>query len=262
MSNDLTPAHAAGIPIAYKGERVLTTERMAVGYGTDEKVIQNNFLRNQSRFVEGVHFFKVSGSDLKALKTDPLWEGQFDKRAAAVILWTERGARRHAKILDNDTAWAVFEDLEETYFAVKEGLISPPVAKASAPRISGALLREVMSFPDKLRASFPSLSETALQAAFSKLSGQVLGEPLIPLPKLEAQFYTASDIAAEHGVSVNRVGRLSNEAGIPRNETTGESRLSKSEHSAKQVEQWFWSPAGKALVDDAIRVWKSTQPSA
>lgn len=134
--------------------------------------------------------------------------------------------------------------------------------KASAPRISGALLREVMSFPDKLRSAFPSLSETAMQAAFSKLSGQVLGEPLIPMPALEAHFYTASEIATEHGVSVNRVGRVSNEAGIPRDDSTGQMRLGKSEHSAKQVEQWFWSPAGKALVDDAIRAWKATQPSA
>ncbi|MDL9985518.1 hypothetical protein QS817_20565, partial [Providencia rettgeri] len=34
--------------------------------------------------------------------------------------WTERGAARHAKMLDTDNAWDVFEALEDFYFAKKE----------------------------------------------------------------------------------------------------------------------------------------------
>ncbi len=34
----------------------------------------------------------------------------------SLILWTERGAARHAKMLETDKAWEVFEKLEDNYF--------------------------------------------------------------------------------------------------------------------------------------------------
>ena len=39
-----------------------------------------------------------------------------------LYLWTERGANHHCKILDTDKAWEQFENLEETYFRVKEAV--------------------------------------------------------------------------------------------------------------------------------------------
>lgn len=40
-------------------------------------------------------------------------------RAKHLILWTERGAARHAKMLETDQAWEVFEKLEDCYFSQK-----------------------------------------------------------------------------------------------------------------------------------------------
>ncbi len=37
-----------------------------------------------------------------------------------LYLWTERGANRHCKILDTPKAWEQFDNLEETYFLVRE----------------------------------------------------------------------------------------------------------------------------------------------
>ncbi|EES4398579.1 phage antirepressor Ant [Escherichia coli] len=38
-------------------------------------------------------------------------------KARSLILWTERGAARHAKMLETDQAWEVFEKLEDCYFS-------------------------------------------------------------------------------------------------------------------------------------------------
>ncbi|GAM80094.1 ORF6N domain-containing protein [Lactococcus lactis] len=38
------------------GQRVLTTQQIADGYGTTNKVISNNFNNNRTRFEEGKHF--------------------------------------------------------------------------------------------------------------------------------------------------------------------------------------------------------------
>lgn len=37
-------------------------------------------------------------------------------KTRTLILWTERGAARHAKMLETDQAWEVFEKLEDSYF--------------------------------------------------------------------------------------------------------------------------------------------------
>jgi len=107
-------------PLEYQGKRVLTTERLASAFEATEKNIQVNFANNGSRFIEGVHFFKIVGSELRELKNEPDYIGLVGKRASHLILWTERGVARHAKILDTDTAWEIYEQLEDTYFAVRQ----------------------------------------------------------------------------------------------------------------------------------------------
>lgn len=119
-------------PLEYHGRRVLTTERAATAFQVDEKIIQTNFSRNSTRFRDGVHFYKVDGAALAALKNEPSFRGFVGKNASHLILWTDRGIARHAKILDTDKAWEIYEQLEETYFAVRDG--SLPISALPLPK--------------------------------------------------------------------------------------------------------------------------------
>ncbi|WP_140919044.1 ORF6N domain-containing protein [Limnobaculum xujianqingii] len=95
---------------------VITTELLAQLYGSEVKHIQNNHIRNEDRFVSGKHFFKLEGAELRDFKNRPSLRGLVGKHARSLILWTERGAARHAKMLETDQAWEVFEKLEDCYF--------------------------------------------------------------------------------------------------------------------------------------------------
>lgn len=106
--------------INYKAIPIVTTEMLADFYGTDIDNIRQNFSRNVERFVEGKHFYKLEGSELKAFKNSVTNCHAVKKNARIVNLWTERGAARHAKMLDTDQAWEVFEQLEDCYFHRKE----------------------------------------------------------------------------------------------------------------------------------------------
>ncbi|EFD4018559.1 ORF6N domain-containing protein [Escherichia coli] len=116
-------------PITHNQIPVITTELLAQLYGAGVKNIQNNYARNAERFIEGKHFFKVAGDALKNLRValnysqnlQPSLRGlQFSPKARSLILWTERGAARHAKMLETDQAWDVFEKLEDCYFRQKD----------------------------------------------------------------------------------------------------------------------------------------------
>ncbi|HAN4074730.1 TPA: ORF6N domain-containing protein [Escherichia coli] len=116
-------------PITHNQIPVITTELLAQLYRTEINNIKVNYTRNSERFVEGKHFFKVVGAELKNLRVtlsnsqnlQPSLRGlQISPKTRSLILWTERGAARHAKMLEADQAWDVFEKLEDCYFSQKD----------------------------------------------------------------------------------------------------------------------------------------------
>nr|DAW04976.1 MAG TPA: hypothetical protein [Caudoviricetes sp.]DAW38219.1 MAG TPA: hypothetical protein [Caudoviricetes sp.] len=98
----------------YKNVRVLTTQQIAEAYEADVKVISNNFNRNKERYIEGKHFICLEGEELKIFKTNH----HFDEssRINKLYLWTEKGAFLHAKSLNTDKAWEVYDRLVDEYF--------------------------------------------------------------------------------------------------------------------------------------------------
>lgn len=98
----------------YKNIRVLTTSQIAEAYEANTDVITKNFNRNKDRYIEGKHYICLEGDELKAFKTN----GQIDlsSRINKLYLWTEKGAFLHAKSLNTDKAWEVYDRLVDEYF--------------------------------------------------------------------------------------------------------------------------------------------------
>ncbi len=84
-------------PILHNQIPVITTELLAQLYGTKIKNISDNFLNNTTRFIAGKHYFKIEKNELREFKNRPETIGLVGKNARSLILWTERGAARHAK---------------------------------------------------------------------------------------------------------------------------------------------------------------------
>lgn len=99
----------------YKNIRVLTTQQIAEAYGTDTRVISNNFNRNKDRYVEGKHYICLE-DDEKREFVDHHQIDDGSKKASKLYLWTEKGAFLHAKSLNTDMAWEVYDRLVDNYF--------------------------------------------------------------------------------------------------------------------------------------------------
>ena len=99
--------------IEYNDKLVMSTEQLGQVYECNTKRISENFNRNKSRFIEGIHYFKLEGETLRGFKeTNPL----FADRSSVIYLWTKRGASRHSKVIGTDKAWDMFDKLEDVYF--------------------------------------------------------------------------------------------------------------------------------------------------
>ena len=122
--------------VNFKSTPVLTTEQLANFYGTEPVRIRQNQHENKQRFIEGKHFFKITGQELKDFVSSLKLLTNFpaiSNKVRSLILWTERGAARHAKMLDTDHAWDVFEGLEDCYFNQEQKVPVKNEVKPYAP---------------------------------------------------------------------------------------------------------------------------------
>lgn len=146
------------IPVEYKNQRILTTKILAEEFGASEKNINDNFSNNHTRFIENKHYFKLEGQALKEFKNSlPDYIGEPLKFAPKLILWTDRGVARHAKILDTDEAWNVYEELEDTYFKIKENV------QSDAMKLFDAKIEQLAKLTEQAKQQFKPSHKTKLR---------------------------------------------------------------------------------------------------
>ena len=114
----------------YRCQRVLTTQQIAEAYGTGTDVITKNFNRNKERYIEGKHYVCLKGEELRVFKAN----GQIDllPNINTLYLWTEKGAFLHAKSLNTDQAWEVYDRLVDNYFQKKDDKTNMPMSYRDA----------------------------------------------------------------------------------------------------------------------------------
>ena len=131
--------------VEVKGMKVLTTRQIAEAYGVSKDKIIYNFNYNKDQYVLGKHYIEVLGEELRRLKRTCEIQSSF-KYAKTLYLWTEKGALLHAKSLNTDKAWEVYDYLVDFYFRAKEEpkeTKPAPVVKKEKP-----LTREVVDIPE------------------------------------------------------------------------------------------------------------------
>ena len=139
-----------------RGTRVLTSKQISSMYETNETTIKMNFSRNRDRFIEGKHYISFTGDDLMKFKNQVTTRYLVDKRASHLYLWTEKGALLHAKSLNTDKAWEVYDYLVDHYFRAQDTKKLPtvpltfPKESAKAPVPVARPPRLVVDAPDNV----------------------------------------------------------------------------------------------------------------
>ncbi|EAA3359229.1 ORF6N domain-containing protein [Salmonella enterica] len=167
---------------------VITTELLAELYGTERQRLTNNFNRNKERFIEGKHFFLIEGDELRELKNRNSLRVsvKIARNVRSLILWTERGAARHAKMLETDQAWEVFEKLEDCYFSQKNPSVLVSCQKSYDTRVlcyqqSGVTVSTILLRDDDIVISLESWLELARANGWFVIRKDQLVERLMQL---------------------------------------------------------------------------------
>lgn len=131
---------------------------------------------------------------------------------------------------------------------LESGEVLPQKSASHLPeyRRARAIKLEVEAM--SLALSFmPKLSDVAKQTAMARAVNDAAGIELLPLPKLEEHYHSASEVGELLGVSAQKIGRIAN-ANKLKSEEYGIFVMDKSAHSSKQVEAFRYNAEGvKAL---------------
>lgn len=174
----------------YKNVRVLTTQQIAEAYGADAKVLSNNFNRNKDRYVEGKHFICLEGEDKRQfINHHQIDDGS--KNANKFYLWTEKGAFLHAKSLNTDKAWEVYDRLVDTYFEVKKPLTQLEILQQSVEVLNrhDEEIKQIDTRMDRLEFDIPLYGSEA-----DELSSHVKRKGVKVLGGKESEAYRDSEI--------------------------------------------------------------------
>lgn len=124
--------HCMSQLIVHGGMRVLTSAQLAESYHTNAKIINRNFGRNQDQFVEGEHYFQLTGESLKAFKAERPDDASL-KFASSLNLWTEKGAWLHSSFLKSKRAKEAFATLVNCYYNILEAPPQQTMQQGQAP---------------------------------------------------------------------------------------------------------------------------------
>lgn len=136
--------------VEVKGKRVLTTEQLAKCYDTAPKIIQYNFSYNKQRYTEGKHYISLQGAELKQFKANLEIQGNL-KYARILYLWTEKGALLHAKSLNTDKAWEVYDYLVDFYFRAKDDRKIPVTVETKPAPVQEKKKQELPQMDNPIR---------------------------------------------------------------------------------------------------------------
>ncbi|WP_113675488.1 ORF6N domain-containing protein [Vallitalea guaymasensis] len=161
--------------IEHRKQRILTTKQLAEVYKANTQNIKDNFNNHKSRFTEGKHYYCLTGEDLRIFKREVDDIDLVPNNVNKLYLWTEKGALRHAKILDTNKAWEVYEELEDTYFRVRQAQIE-----------TSKLSPELQMF----KQIFDGVAKVELQNKQLKADLQDMREVIIINPKEEWRVMT------------------------------------------------------------------------
>ncbi|MEW4414402.1 ORF6N domain-containing protein [Clostridium sp. AN503] len=190
----------------YKNIRVLTTQQLAEAYESNTDTITKNFNRNKGRYVEGKHYICLKGQKLKDFRAN----GQIDllPNINTLYLWTQKGAFLHAKSLNTDVAWDVYDRLVDHYFDSQEKREIPQKEKSSSERLA--------SVNNAVKILTPLLEKAGCNSKIQLLTAKQLYEKaqvFLPVEiESDKRYWDTVHIARQAGICYKSSGKPADKA--------------------------------------------------
>ncbi|WP_339064704.1 ORF6N domain-containing protein [Fusobacterium animalis] len=206
MENKLVKINNVELGIKeYKKERVVTAWDIAKVHNREVREITQNFNYVKDKLLKDEDYFLVNKEKISESKI--LIQDFIPNNVKEIPLFTESGYLMLVKTFTDDLSWEIQRQLVKGYFKLKELKSSVDKDKRLEIMEKNANVR----MAKMLKSLIPfSKSERYKEILVSEATKVLTGRELIPPPEVEAKTITATQIAEILGVSVQKIGIISN----------------------------------------------------
>lgn len=210
------------------------------------KAINQAINMNRSRFKDGIDVIDLK-IESESIKLTEFFNKQQIANSNNIYMLSERGYAKLLKILEDDKAWDIYDELVDNYFNMRQAIKADNKALVANKRLT------IMEENAKTRKAnllykiaMATESQSSAQSMLALAAKELTGEMTIPVMKRKE--YSATEVGEKLGISAQKVGKIANQLGI-KAEQPGQNRFgrwanSKSRYSDKEVAQWLYSEDG------------------
>lgn len=208
--------------------------------------------RNRKRFKDGIDIIdlKTNQNFAIVLSKSGFTQNQINASSHIYIL-SERGYAKLLKIMDDDKAWDIYDELVDNYFNMRVAIKENKPAIVNQERLAimkdnSATRRANILYKIAMATDSTSSKEALLAKAAEVLTGEMT------IPVMKVKYYSAGEVGKKLSISAQKVGHIANKLGLkaeqPGQNKYGRWANSKSKYSDKEVPQWLYTDEGIKAV--------------
>lgn len=246
-----------GIEGGFGGDKkAMLVKDIATIHDRPVKAINQAIERQINRFKNGIDILDLKIENFAVTLSDLGFnQGQINA-SKHIYLLSERGYAKLLKILEDDKAWDIYDELVDNYFNMREAIKTDSAIGLKGKRLA---IMEENAKTKQAQLLFKVASGTASNSAreriFAHIATELTGEKFIP--EIQEKEFSAKEVGDELGITANKVGRIANildlKAEQPGQNQFGRWAMSKSQYSNKEVAQWLYYQAGVNKIAEFLR---------
>lgn len=238
-------------------KRAMLVRDIAMIHESTVKRINELINRNRKRFKDGIDIIDLLvDENFKVVLNDLNFSTKTISNSNNIYLLSERGYAKLLKILEDDKAWEIYDELVDNYFNMREAINTDSTIGLKDKRLA---IMEENAKTKQAQLLFKVASGTASNSAreriFAHIATELTGEKFIP--EIQEKEFSAKEVGDELGITANKVGRIANildlKAEQPGQNQFGRWAMSKSQYSNKEVAQWLYYQAGVNKIAEFLR---------
>lgn len=234
-----------------ENKRAMLVKDIAAIHGSTVKRINELINRNRPRFLTGIDILDLKIEKSMVVLNDLKFSKIEVNNANNIYMLSERGYAKLLKILEDDKAWEIYDELVDNYFNMRQAI------KDNSKEIIADKRLMIMEENAKTRKAnllykiaMATESQSSAQSMLALAAKELTGEMTIPVMKRKE--YSATEVGEKLEISAQKVGKIANQLGI-KAEQPGQNRFgrwanSKSRYSDKEVAQWLYSEDGLSAI--------------
>lgn len=245
-----------------KDKKAMLVKDIATIHDRPVKAINQAIERQLNRFKNGIDILDLKVENFAVTLSDLGFnQGQINA-SKHIYLLSERGYAKLLKILEDDKAWEIYDELVDNYFNMRLTINTDNKALLHDKKL------EIMEENAKTRKAnllykiaMATKSRVHKESLLNQAGKVLTGESVIPAMEVDSIEYTATEVATRLKILTKsgkpypaKVGEYANKLGLkaeqPRSNEYGRWIISKSKYSAREVAQWvYFEPAIKKLEE-------------